>query len=51
MAVRDEDVMRLWPRASAHINLLGHYTFSVPEAIAQRAFRPLLAMERADDEP
>ncbi len=31
--------------------MLGHYTFSVPEAIAQGAFRPLLTMERADDEP
>ena len=51
LAVRDEDVMRLWPLESAHLNMLGHYTFSVPEAIAQGGFRPLLPMELADDEP
>ena len=47
--VRDEDVMRLWPLESAHLNMLGHDTFSVPEAIAQGMFRPLLALEQGTD--
>lgn len=48
--VRDEGVVRLWPLESAHLNMLGHYTFSVPEAIARGAFRPLLAIEPGSDE-
>ena len=49
--VYDDDVMRLWPLESAHLNMLGHYTFSVPEAVAKGAFRPLLATEYEGDEP
>jgi hypothetical protein len=41
---RDEDVMRLWPLESAQFAMLGHYMLSVPGAIAQGAFRPLLAL-------
>ena len=42
--------MRLWLLESAYLNMLGHYTFSVPEAITQGAFRPLLAIEQGSDE-
>lgn len=32
--VRDEDLARLSPLLHEHINLLGRYSFSVPEAVA-----------------
>jgi len=49
VAVQEGDVRRLWPLESAHINMLGRYTFSVPEAIAQGAFRPLMTTDHEDD--
>jgi len=39
--VRDEDVARLSPLLHDHINMLGRYTFSVPEAVANGELRPL----------
>jgi hypothetical protein len=48
--VQEEDVTRLWPLESVHINMLGHYTFSVPDAVAQGAFRPLMAAEHEGDD-
>lgn len=39
--VRDEDVARLSPLLHEHINMLGRYTFSVPEAVAKGELRPL----------
>ena len=39
--VRDEDVTRLSPLAHEHINVLGRYTFTLPEPIANGELRPL----------
>ena len=39
--VRDEDVARLSPLLHPHINVLGRYSFSVPEAVAKGELRPL----------
>ena len=40
--VRDEDVARLSPFIhERHINLLGRYSFAVPEAVTRGELRPL----------
>ena len=39
--VRDEDVGRLSPFVHEHINLLGRYSFAVPEAVTRGELRPL----------
>ena len=39
--VKEEDVARLSPLLHEHINMLGRYSFSVPEAVANGALRPL----------
>lgn len=39
--VKDEDVARLSPWLHEHINMLGRYSFSVPEAVAKGELRPL----------
>lgn len=39
--VRDEDVARLSPFVREHINLLGRYSFAVPEAVVRGELRPL----------
>src|SRR5687768_7141975 len=40
--VRDEDVARLSPFVhERHINLLGRYSFAVPEAVTRGELRPL----------
>jgi hypothetical protein len=40
--VRDEDVARLSPFIhERHINLLGRYSFGVPEAVTRGELRPL----------
>ena len=46
--VADEDVMRLSPLLHEHINMLGRYSFSVPEAVTKGELRPL--RNPADDE-
>lgn len=38
--VRDEDVARLSPLLHEHINMLGRYSFSVPDAVAKGELRP-----------
>ena len=40
-SVREEDVVRLSPLGHEHINLLGRYSFVVPEAVARGEMRPL----------
>ena len=40
-AVKDEDVARLSPLLHEHINMLGRYSFSVPETVAQGGLLPL----------
>ena len=39
--VRDEDVARLSPLIHDHINMLGRYSFAVPESVAKGELRPL----------
>ena len=39
--VKDEDVARLSPLLHEHINMLGRYSFSVPDAVAKGELRPL----------
>jgi hypothetical protein len=39
--VRPEDVARLSPLGSKHINFLGQYSFDLAETVAQGALRPL----------
>ena len=39
--VLDEDVARLSPFGHEHINLLGRYTFAVPEVVTRGELRPL----------
>ena len=45
--IRDEDVARLSPLSYGHINMLGRYSFSVPEAVAKGELRAL--RDLADD--
>jgi hypothetical protein len=40
-AVLDEDVARLSPLIHGHINMLGRYSFAVPDAVARGELRPL----------
>ena len=37
--LRDEDIARLSPLIYEHINMLGHYSFVVPEAVARGGLR------------
>ena len=39
--VLDEDVARLNPHVHDHINMLGRYSFSIPESVAHGDLRPL----------
>ena len=39
--VRDEDVSRLSPLVHEHINMLGRYSFAVPESVIKGNLRPL----------
>ncbi|MBF0548888.1 MAG: putative toxin-antitoxin system toxin component, PIN family, partial [Candidatus Riflebacteria bacterium] len=39
--VQDEDIARLSPFLHEHINLLGRYSFSVPEEVTRGELRPL----------
>ena len=40
-AVLDDDVARLSPLIHAHINMLGRYSFAMPESVARGELRPL----------
>ena len=42
--VRDEDAARLSPFGHEHINMLGRYSFAVPEAVARGELRPLRSL-------
>jgi hypothetical protein len=46
----DEDLARLSPLGTSHINVLGRYHFALPEAIARGEFRPLRDPNELDDE-
>lgn len=40
-AMRDKDIARLSPLLHEHINMLGRYSFAVPDAVARGDLRPL----------
>ena len=48
LPVRDDDVARLWPFIHEHINLLGRYSFAVPEAVSRGELRPLRVPDDSD---
>ena len=48
--VLDGDVARLSPLGFAHVNMLGRYAFSLPEAVARGELRPLRDPSLADDD-
>jgi Tn3 transposase DDE domain len=48
--VLPEDVARLSPLVYEHINLLGRYAFSVPEAVQRGQLRPLRSSSEAIEE-
>ena len=50
MKILPEDVERLSPLGYDHINLLGRYTFSLPEDILQGALHPLRELEETEQE-
>ena len=45
-----EDIARLSPLLFDHINLLGRYAFSVPEAVKRGHLRPLRRPEESFEE-
>ena len=47
--ISDDDVMRLSPLLHEHINMLGRYSFLVPEAVANGELRPLRNTTEIDD--
>jgi hypothetical protein len=48
--LNDEDLARLSPLGTNHINVLGRYHFSLPDAIARGEFRPLRESTDFDDQ-
>jgi hypothetical protein len=48
--VLDGDVARLSPLGFAHVNMLGRYAFSLPEAVARGELRPPRDPSQADDD-
>lgn len=38
---RDDDIVRLSPQMHGHINILGHYTFTLPEDILKGEMKTL----------
>ena len=50
--VKTEDVARLSPLGHKHVNMLGRYAFTLPEAVARGELRPLRDPRTAGpDEP
>jgi hypothetical protein len=47
--LRPEDVARLSPLTWQHINLVGRYTFSVPESVARGELRALRNPDQTEE--
>jgi TnpA family transposase len=47
--VNDEDISRLSPLIYEHINMMGRYSFLVPESVAKGELRPLRDQEGKDN--
>jgi hypothetical protein len=51
LEVRPEDVERIWPLGFQHINMLGRYSFDLPEQLTRGELRSLRdPSDAADDE-
>jgi hypothetical protein len=48
--VHSEDIARLSPLVYEHINVLGRYAFSLPEAVSRGELRPLRNPSDVDEE-
>src|SRR5215203_4688947 len=48
--VREEDVARLSPLGFEHVNMLGRYAFTLPDAVARGELRPLRDPALAGDD-
>ena len=48
--VRPDDVARLSPLGFEHINMLGRYAFTLPDAVARGELRPLRDPQNTGDE-
>jgi hypothetical protein len=46
--VSDADIPHLNPHVHEHINMLGRYSFTVPEAVANGELRPLRSLADGD---
>lgn len=49
--VKDEDVARLSPLVYEHINMMGRYSFSVPNSVIKRDLRPLRNSKEEEIDP
>ncbi|WP_158664039.1 Tn3 family transposase, partial [Escherichia coli] len=49
--INEEDEARLSPLRHAHINMLGHYTFTLAEQVTKGHLRPLKQAEETDEWP
>ncbi|KEY59608.1 transposase, TnpA family [Serratia sp. DD3] len=49
--INEEDEVRLSPLRHAHINMLGHYTFTLAEQVTKGKLRPLKQEDEAGDWP
>jgi TnpA family transposase len=49
--IREEDEARLSPLASSHINMLGHYSFTLAENVVKGKLRPLNQLFEKEDFP
>jgi hypothetical protein len=48
--VRPEDVERIWPLGFQHINMLGRYSFDMPEQLTRGELRSLRDPSEATDQ-
>ena len=48
--VRPEDVERIWPLGNQHVNMLGRYSFDLPEQLTRGELRSLRDPSEATDE-
>lgn len=47
----EADIARLSPHVHAHINMLGRYSFAVPESVARGELRPLRNRTNGNPQP
>ncbi|ECX1360732.1 Tn3 family transposase, partial [Escherichia coli] len=47
--LNDEDIARLSPLCHGHINMLGHYSFTLAELVTKGHLRPLKEASEAEN--